>query len=173
MITYKITLSRKWNFGDTANFMRNKVFILIWKVHIICNILLCRESWLLIDFCLDGSKILLILIKTFSSKFTIMEFDWMPCPFLCCYVSAFTCVYYNMMLVSTFYLLHSFCYLFVIDSQQFCQVSDMLRHASITSVAGLLSNLRSHGTYLILLSLDLLWTLSNLIRSLSISLAIC
>ncbi|KAJ0043046.1 hypothetical protein Pint_18765 [Pistacia integerrima] len=31
-------------------------------------------------------------------------------------------------------------------------VSEMLRHASITSVAGLLSNLRSHGMYLILFS---------------------
>lgn len=37
---------------------------------------------------------------------------------------------------------------FVMNSSQFYQVSEIFRHASISSVAGLLSNLRSSGIYM-------------------------
>jgi hypothetical protein len=39
-------------------------------------------------------------------------------------------------------------YVFVMNSSQFYQVSEIFRHASISSVAGLLSNLRSNGIYM-------------------------
>lgn len=50
-------------------------------------------------------------------------------------------------------------YLIVIESQNFCYLSEMSRHAAITSVAGLISNLCTHGIYTILFSIDLLLAL--------------